>query len=85
MRTNNKSWEDVKPYVLLVGKYTGGTIIENSIEIPKKLKTQLLGWGSNSTPSLGTSLCVGAALKKYILKKNNNNNNREKGRLHTMI
>ena len=69
MRTNNKSWEEVKPYVLLVGKYTGGTIIENSIEIPKKLKTQLLGWGSNSTPSLGTSLCVGAALKKYILKK----------------
>ena len=69
MRTNNKSWEDVKPYVLLVGKYTGGTIIENSIEIPQKLKTQLLGWGSNSTPSLGTSLCVGAALKKYILKK----------------
>ena len=50
---NNKCWwgcgEKANPWALLAGKQIGAATVENSMEIPQKIKNGIALWPSNST------------------------------------
>ena len=54
-------WRKGNPGALLVGMQIGAGIMENSMEIPQKIKNRTAIWPSNSTPG-------------YLSKENENTN-----------
>ena len=44
-----RMWRKGNPFALLVGMQTGVDALENSVEVPQKIKNRSTPWPSNST------------------------------------